>query len=132
MKQSGRICFYIFLLLLLLSVAGSYYRFMVAHDYVVGYEGDCDPMEHSCFIGCEDEECSEQYYYSHIERYAPALYEECGVDIVDCGSAFSCSSDSEDCIVTYCNASSGEDCATADNISSEQEDVEDETDIIES
>ncbi len=118
MKDMGRvnhIPFYIFLVLLLLSLGGSYYRFVIAGDYMVGYEADCDQYTETCFIGCEDDACTEEYYYSLIKKYAPNVYAQCGPDITDCQAAQAClSEDAGLCEITYCNpAVDGEDtCET--------------------
>jgi len=82
----------------------SYVRFMVLHDYVVAYEGDCDPYTESCFVGCEDDECTEEYYYFLIQKYAPNVQAQCGPDITDCDAAYEClPEDGEQCEITYCD-----------------------------
>jgi hypothetical protein len=52
----------ILVILLAFVTLVSYARFFVLDDYIVMYEGDCDPYTESCFIGCEDDECTEEYY----------------------------------------------------------------------
>lgn len=90
--------------LALLSIASSYYRFMVAEDYLVEYEGDCDPLKNSCFIGCEDESCTFPYYYNIVTKNASALVAQCGPDITNCESAQICLSiDEKDCSISYCD-----------------------------
>jgi len=81
----------------------SYYRFMIKHDYVVGYEGVCDPTVEQCFIGCDDDACTEEYYYSKMQKYTPDLYAECGKDITDCEAASVCLPEDRDCSITFCN-----------------------------
>ncbi len=100
--------------LLLLFVLTSYYRFMVINDFMVTYEGDCDPSTESCFVGCEDDECTEEYYYSSIERYAPNLEELCGLDITECDDAYTCDGD-ESCTISFCNPATEEDCSSLTN-----------------
>ena len=92
----------IFVLLLLLA-GGSYLRFVVLHDYLVSYEGECDPYTESCFIGCDDDACEDVYYYTEIERRAPELYAECGKNILECDVAYECQADDTTCSVTYCD-----------------------------
>lgn len=89
----------------------SYDRFMVKHDYMVTYERDCDPATESCYIGCEDDECTEEYYYSLIEKYAADVYGECGPDITDCEAASVCLDEERSCTITYCDLEAGEECA---------------------
>ena len=93
----------IIVLLLLLLASSSYVRFIVQNDYLVSFEGECDPYSESCYEGCEDEECTEVYYYSIIERHASELSNLCGSDISDCDDAFVCQPAVENCSVTYCD-----------------------------
>lgn len=101
--------FLLFSLIPLLILVGctSYFRFVVQHDYIVSFEGDCDPLEASCYIGCEDDECTEEYYYTVIERNAADLYNQCGPDITDCDEAYECGTDIS-CSVSYCDPSEEE------------------------
>ena len=98
-------------------ICGSYYRFIVLHEYTVAYEGDCDPYSQSCFYDCEDEECTAEYYYSIIERQADEVLSLCGPDITDCDAAYECQSDVRHCSITFCEPEiDGEDaCASFDN-----------------
>lgn len=98
--------FFFFILVILVIIAGffSYYRFMVKNDYVVGYEGVCDSATEKCFIGCNDDACTDKYYYTKMQKYAPDLYTECGKDITDCEAASICLPDDRKCSVTYCNS----------------------------
>ena len=90
--------------LLFVFTAASYYRFMVLHDYVVMYEGNCDPERNSCFVGCIDQECTEKYYYSMVTKNAAKLIEQCGEDITNCEFAYVCLPVSDEmCSITYCN-----------------------------
>jgi len=94
-----------FLLILLCAVIVivflSYSRFIVRQDYLVRYEGVCDPATEQCFIGHDGDE---QYFYSQVQKYAPDLYKECGKDITDCESANICLPTDRECSVTYCDA----------------------------
>lgn len=96
---------YTLVLLTIFLIAGSYYRFMVAHDYLVYYEGECDPYTEQCFLYCEDEECSEPSYYTEVVRKAYAVMSLCGEDITECESASFCGESEADCEVTYCDSS---------------------------
>jgi len=104
---------YTILTLTILAVAASYYRFMVLQDYLVSYEGDCDPYTESCYVYCEDEECSEPFYYSIIERNAAEIYARCGADVTTCDAAYACQPDVDVCTITFCNgATDGDECET--------------------
>jgi hypothetical protein len=81
----------------------SYYRFMVSQDYVVAYEGVCDPAQEKCFINCEDNACTKMDYYSNMLKYAPDLYAECGKDITGCDAANVCLPSDRKCSITYCD-----------------------------
>lgn len=94
---------YIFIPLIILTVAASFYRFMVAQDYTVGYEGLCDPYTEECYVYCEDEECTEPFYYSWIERNAGLLYEQCGELVTECDAAYECPIDDESCFIYFCD-----------------------------
>lgn len=106
--------FFLYTLLVLVSatVAASYFRFMIYHDYIVEYEGICDPLIETCFIGCEDEECTEEYYYSIMTKYVPDLYNKCGNDITDCDEANKCLDEDRNCSIVFCEptADTGEIC----------------------
>lgn len=105
--------FYILAPLIIISAFFSYNRFMVRQDYLVSYEGVCDPSIEKCFVGCEDDSCATNYYYSKVIKYAPDVYKECGPDIADCEAANSCLPEDHNCSVTFCNpAIDGEICST--------------------
>lgn len=104
--------------LLILLAASSYYRFMVTHDYIVSYEGECDPVTENCFVDCEDEECTADYYYTIVERHSVEIFNICGDDITDCEEANACPANSETCSVIYCDIElDGEACETFDETS---------------
>ena len=107
MKSFANIALLVLVLTLLLLTAGaSYYRFIVMHDYTVGFETDCDPLTESCFVGCEDDACTEEYYYSYITRSANTLFEICGPDISTCDGAYACTTEDTDCTIEYCDPGS--------------------------
>ena len=113
---------YALLLLIILGACGSYYRFMVVHQYTVEYEADCDPATHSCFTGCDDDACTSTYYYARMQKRESDIYNECGPDITDCDDAQSCLSGDANCSLTYCDASAGDECIGPDASLSESED----------
>jgi len=124
--------FFLYIIVLLIFVIGvfSYCRFIIKHDYVVGYEGVCDLAinTNKCFAGCNDDACTEKYYYSKMIKYASDLYKECGEDITDCEAANSCLQGDRDCSVVYCNSEvDGDACATETDIQNSKDDIEEET-----
>lgn len=76
---------------------------MVNLDYLVSYEGECDPNTQKCFVGCEDEECSAEYYYSIVEKSAKDLYKECGKNIEGCEVANICTKTDNICSISFCS-----------------------------
>ena len=129
MKLIQRPFLYILLPVVVLVIALSFYRFIIAADYSVQYEGECDPAAQSCFVGCEDEECTEEYYYSIVEKHAIDLRNQCGPDITGCELAQTCLPDEVGCTVTYCDASllaEGESCAVAEEEAEDGTDAADE------
>lgn len=101
---------FIFLPLVAIVIFISYNRFFLKQDYIITYEGSCDPFIEECFVGCEDDACDEKYFYTKIIKYAPDLYNNCGDDITNCESANICLPEDEKCSITYCNSE------TTDNI----------------
>jgi hypothetical protein len=94
---------YFLLLLIIVVGAISYYRFIMVGDYMVGYEGKCDPTTGKCFMSCEDDACTKINYYSEMQKYEPDLYGECGEDITDCEAANVCLPSDRKCSITYCD-----------------------------
>lgn len=136
MDTKSKILFWIFIVLIALSTSASYYRFMMLQDYLVAYEGECDPYTQVCFAGCEDDECTSEYYYSQIEKYAPNVFEQCGKDITDCESAFTCiPDDGEKCSITFCSPDiDGDICEelTVEDYAEDENSVEDMGSVTES
>ncbi len=100
------------ILLIATAAVNAYIRFFVEHDYVVAYEGACEPETEDCFVGCEDDACTSVYYYTKVRKYAADLFAECGPDITECEEANRCipSRDSY-CSIAYCDpAENGEEC----------------------
>mgnify|MGYP000088151342 FL=1 len=97
------ILLYTIIPMLILAVSASYFRFMVSQDYLVTYEGFCDPYTESCFIYCEDETCTDPFYSTSITRKAAAVFSVCGEDITDCEAADVCTDNETECSVLYCD-----------------------------
>lgn len=129
MDMRSKFLLFVFCTLLILSISATYYRFVVLQDYLVLYEGECDPYTQVCFTGCEDDDCTSEYYYSYVEKYAPNLYEQCGPDITECNDAYICLEEDIDlCTITYCDPEiDGESC----ELLTENDFVEEEEDELE-
>ena len=116
LKKKARNNFFIntIVTLIIITAVFSYFRFIVRNDYLVGYEGVCDPGagQGNCFVGCNDDTCDDKYYYSKVVKYSPDLFSECGQDITGCPSANICLKDDRFCSVTYCDPLlSNDECA---------------------
>lgn len=115
MKFRDNILLFTLTPLIVLFIGASYMRFIVIHDYMVEYEGECDPATNTCFVGCEDEECTTEYYYSKIQKYAPDIFAQCGADITDCENANVCLDGENKCSITLCDPETdGEECELLD------------------
>lgn len=100
------------MILTILAVAACYYRFMVVHDYILYDEIECDPYTDSCFIYCEDDECTEPFYYAQMERPAINLMELCGGYDEDCDAVYACTDAEVDCTVTFCDPDIDGECVS--------------------
>jgi hypothetical protein len=103
MKLQKHILFVVLIPALIAVGVVSYNRFLIHHDYLVSYEGSCDPITEECFVGCENQECAQPYYYAIVEKDAAYLYERCGPDITGCEFASTCSLNEDSCSILYCD-----------------------------
>ena len=125
-NQNFRNHFFLYVIVTLIFIVGvfSYHRFIIKQDYIVGYEGVCDPAVNTskCFEACDDDACTEKHYYLKMVKYAPDLRKECGEDITDCESANSCLPDDHDCSAVYCDPEvEGDTCATETNAQNDED-----------
>lgn len=70
---------------------------------MVEYEGECDPYTHSCFVGCEDDDCLVSYFYLKVQKQARDVHDACGANVIDCETASTCLVSDTDCTLTYCS-----------------------------
>ena len=103
--------FFSYVLILFIVVMGvtSYIRFLVYHDYVVEYEGVCDPDVQNCFVGHEENDSNQEYYFTKVIKYAPDLYKECGNNITNCEKANTCLPNEKSCFIVFCEEEDGTD-----------------------
>ena len=99
----------VFILLVVISVGLSFYKYFILRDYTIQSQVDCDPYSEACFIyRCDStvEECSgdpvaDTWYYKLVDRKAKNLPscnpEEEGCDVVTCGE------NENGCFVTLCD-----------------------------
>ncbi len=110
--------FYIVIIFIVLSVSASYYRFIITNDYIVSFEGWCDPEYESCFTGSyydEECDCDVEYTFKIVEKPVSSFTKqlaECDVDPfldpMECEVVDQCSATESNCSVTYCET----DCFT--------------------
>lgn len=120
MKHFSKFFFvYTILPLLLLSVGASYFRFIIQHDYLVVFEGSCEPESESCFVGTytyEDclstveEDCEVTYFYKMVEKPVVTYnyqIEQCGtdpfLDPLECEPVSTCHKSEQNCSIVYCS-----------------------------
>jgi hypothetical protein len=129
MHFRNHILLYVLVPLIVLSAGVSYYHFILANEYVVEYEGECDPTTESCFEGCEDDTCENTYPYKVMEKRASSVRAACGTDITDCADASVCLPDDLECSIEYCDPSTldeGEYCFSAEVEESEEGSADEE------
>lgn len=114
MDTKSKILFWTLLVLVVLSVSASYYKFVVLQDYLVEAEVDCDPSLESCFIWvCDPEIDGEEYctgnpeedtwYYKFAYRNAMNVI-NCDIEDEEC-LPFACPEEGEDqCEEVFCDA----------------------------
>jgi len=110
-KHNTHFFLYVILLSLIIVSTISCYRFFIKHDYMVSYNGFCDPAVEKCFVNYEDDTDETSKYYSKMEKYAPDLYKECGSDITNCKDASVCVPGDLNCSKAYCDNSAGDICS---------------------
>jgi len=107
MVKALNVLLLVFIGLIILTVTSSYYKFMVASDYIVESTAPCDPLTESCFIeACEegsDEECTTTYYkivYRNAQNvscdFDNTCDYSCSIDEADCGDIF-CNPELDEC-----------------------------------
>ncbi|MFZ1655174.1 MAG: hypothetical protein WAT84_05090 [Candidatus Moraniibacteriota bacterium] len=120
MYKESKAFFLIISLLMLGSVAVSYYRYVVKQDYIVQTEVDCDPYTEACFVYVCDieagDECTgnpveDTAYYKLIRRNAMNM-SLCDPNAEAC-EVSACPSGEAECEVISCDSATvqeGEEC----------------------
>ncbi|MFZ2299740.1 MAG: hypothetical protein WAW00_01225 [Candidatus Moraniibacteriota bacterium] len=115
MDKKSKIFFIVFFLLIAGSVAVSYYRFIVARDYIIQAEAQCDPYTEACFTYVCDptagEECTgdpveDTSYYKLIYRNAKNI-PLCDPNDENC-AALTCPEGEAECSFTLCDPATAE------------------------
>lgn len=122
MDKKSKIFFLVFFLLILGSVAMTYWRIVVKRDYIISAQQECDPATEACFAStCDpesDEECANTpenertTYYKTISKNAKNI-PPCDPYKNECPTNLTCDSGEKDCEITLCDADNvpeGEEC----------------------
>ena len=116
MDKQSKIFFIVFFLLIAGSVGAAYYRYVVARDYIVQAEAECDPYTEVCFIYVCDPEAGEECtgdpaedtsYYKLISRNAKNI-PLCDPAEEGC-EALMCPEGEAECAITLCDPATAED-----------------------
>lgn len=113
-KSAGKILLVVFVLLIIGSVAITFYRIMIKRDYIVSAEADCDPAAEKCFVYVcdpESEECTgnpeeDTSYYKLIKKKASNI-PLCDPNQEGC-QALQCGEGEKDCEEILCEAGNKE------------------------
>jgi hypothetical protein len=116
MDKKSKILLGILFLLIIASVAVTYWRIMLQKDYVIENQIDCDPYAEKCFIWeCdptstdEEEKCKgdieEDIWYYQIAKRKAANIPLCDPEKDEKCDPWTCGEGEKDCSQTFCNDS---------------------------
>ncbi|MDO8565699.1 MAG: hypothetical protein Q7S04_00745 [Candidatus Moranbacteria bacterium] len=122
MDKKSKIFFLVLGLLILGSVAVSYYRYMVKRDYIIQAQSDCNPYTEKCFVHeCDpdpdvDGECTgdpveDTWYTKNVSRIAYNI-PHCDPSDENC-MALVCGENEQSCSYEFCdemNVPEGDTC----------------------
>jgi hypothetical protein len=116
LDRKSKILFIILALLIIASVAVTYWRYMVKRDYIIQAQIDCDPETENCFVWrCdpgsleEGEKCTgvpdnDIWYYKILNRNAKNI-PDCDPTDENC-TAYQCETNETDCSIANCDPAS--------------------------
>lgn len=148
LDKKSKILFVVIGLLIVGSVAVTFWRYMVKRDYIVQAQTDCDPEAEACFVwecdpestvegeACTGDEESDIWYYKIIRRNAKNI-PLCDPNEEEC-AALVCEPGEKDCSEELCSESNvpeGETCNDPvqyliDNPPEEEECAEDDEECL--
>lgn len=114
MDKKTKIFFLVFFLLIIGSVAFTYYRIMVKKDYIIEGQTDCDPYTEKCFIwecdpdstvegeACTGDSETDIWYYKIARRNASRI-PLCDPDTDEECDPWTCAPDELDCSEILCD-----------------------------
>lgn len=114
MDKKSKIFFVIFGLLIVGSVAFTFYKIMIKKDYVIEGQTDCDPTVEKCFIwecdpasSVEGEKCTgdadKDTWYYQIARRNTSRIPLCDPDKDENCDRWTCEPGEKDCSITFCD-----------------------------
>ena len=139
MDKKSKIFFIVFFLLIMTSVALTYYRYIVQRDYIIEAEMECDPYTEACFTYvcdpevdgedvCTGDPVEDTSYYKIINRNAKNI-PLCDPNAEDC-EAFVCPEGEEECEMILCDPATSDGIECVDPVAYEEanplEEVEEE------
>ncbi|MFA6973835.1 MAG: hypothetical protein WC238_03820 [Parcubacteria group bacterium] len=115
MDKKSKIFFAIIGLLIVASVAVTYWRIMLKKDYVIEAQTDCDPYTEKCFLwecdpesDVEGEACTgdpeEDSWYFQVARRNAANIPLCDPDTDETCDPWTCTEGEKDCATEFCTA----------------------------
>ena len=131
MDKKSKILIIVFILLILGSVAATYYRIFVKRDYIISAQMDCDPLSENCYVWkCDpavdgEETCTgdpeeDIWYYKILNRKALNI-PLCDPNDEEC-EALTCPEGEAECEMTNCNPET-EECMTPERYLEENPDA---------
>ncbi len=123
LDRKSKILFAVIAVLVVGSVAATFWRIVVKRDYIVQAQIDCDPSEENCFVwecdpnstdeweACTGDPEEDIWYYEILNRNAKNI-PDCDPNDEDC-TAYICGEDEADCSYELCtedNVPEGETC----------------------
>ncbi|MFA6305066.1 MAG: hypothetical protein WCV73_00705 [Patescibacteria group bacterium] len=118
-NNKSKIFFVTFFSLIFVIFGYSFYKYLIAKDYFILSEVDCNPAVSACFVRIcdpvEDETCptdpTEQIYYYNLIHKKASNVPQCDTSVPNCANLV-CETN-EDCKEIYCdniNVPEGETC----------------------
>lgn len=123
----SKILFIVFGLAVILSGSASFYRYIVARDYIIEAQVDCDPATEACFVTeCDPESTDAETMCTGAPTEDTSFYKiirKNAMNIPACDSSqeecapLACAEDERDCEYTFCEEGNadGVRCSTAED-----------------
>ncbi|MDD3487719.1 MAG: hypothetical protein PHF35_05120 [Candidatus Moranbacteria bacterium] len=122
--RKSKVLFVFLGILIIGSIAGTYWKIVVKRDYMIQAQIDCDPAEEKCFVwecdpnsteegeACTGDPESDIWYYKILNRNAKNI-PLCDPDTDENCTAYECNPGEKDCSEEFCdeeNVPDGESC----------------------